>query len=259
MRPGGDPACGGVGLKLLEGSRGLPSVPLQGTVNFRERLVPAGFLFQPSGAAALPKHKEQEAARSGPACPCTSSVPRRPLCRQRCSHLGTAITHSGKFQSLLQTLPPTVIAWAKFCENNKITKDKAVSLEWAIKPVFLFFFCSFIRLFYGTATLFFSVPWYFKTLLLVCQLLIMLPLSAAPVLPVGPCHSTPLTLGLPEKHLTMNIPTLDTSVGSPGVMYEGQPTLALFLSPQTNPKTLPSSIHSKDLQQARRKRCRERR
>lgn len=45
-------------------------------------------------------------------------------------------------------------------------------------------------------------------------------------------------------------PTLDTSLGSPRGMYEGQPILALFLSPQINTNTLSSSISSKDLQQA---------
>lgn len=100
-----------------------------------------------------------------------------------------------------------------------------------------------------------SVMWYSKMLLHMCQLLITLPLSPAPLLPLvtpaGPCHFTPLRLGLPEKHLAMDTLTLDTSVGSPRVMYEGQPILALFLSPRTNLNTFPSSISSKDLQQAR--------
>lgn len=91
MCPGGDTACGGVVLKLMEGTRGLlhlcraqsQMATVLCAVNFRERFVPAGFLFQPSGAAAVLKHKGQEAAKSGPAQPCTSGVQRGPLCRQR--------------------------------------------------------------------------------------------------------------------------------------------------------------------------------
>lgn len=81
----------------------------------------------------------------------------------------------------------------------------------------------------------------------------MLPLSPAPVLPVltpgGPCHFTALTLELPEKYLTMDTPTLDISLGLP--KGEGQPILALFLSPQIKLNTFPSSFSSKELRQAR--------
>lgn len=134
MCPSGDPACGGVGLKLMEGTRGLHLYLCRAqswvalvlcAVNFRQSLVPAGFFFQPGGAAALLKHKGQKATRSGPAWPCTSSVLRRPLCRQRHS-LCSVITHSAKFQGLLPTLPPIMMTWAKFSRNNKIMQDKAV-------------------------------------------------------------------------------------------------------------------------------------
>lgn len=122
----------GVGLKLMEGSRGFhlylcrAQSQVLSAVNFRERLVPAGLLFQPGGAAALLEHKGQEATRSDPAWPCTSRVLRRPLCRQRYSPLCSVITHSGKFQGFLPTLPPTMMTRATFSRNNEIMQDKAV-------------------------------------------------------------------------------------------------------------------------------------
>lgn len=127
-----DCCLGRVRMKL-EGTRGFhlylcraqsQVVTVLCAVNFREAC--PGFLFQPGGAAAVLKHKRQEAARSGPARPCTSSVLRKPLCRQRFCPLCCVVTHSGKFQGLLPTLPPTMIIWAKFYRNNKIMQDKSV-------------------------------------------------------------------------------------------------------------------------------------
>lgn len=76
---------------------------------------------------------------------------------------------------------------------------------------------------------------------------------ASHVLPCVSCWSLPFLsthTGAPWEASCHGHPTLDTSLGSPRVMYEGQPILAFFLSPQTNTNTLPSSTSFKDLQQA---------